>query len=1564
MKNFHKFHNVLLGVSVLPALLVLPVMGAEPNLLGNAFVFGDVNWTNQNVAYGQAAFGGRRMNVWSGTQYQNDFPQYQMAGRSLTMSDSDIYVGPVALTLRELGSDETFKFNYQWIVNDDPETDIDLASDEWAGVKWNDTYDSVSEKLSQVIGASNAAYTTEPVYAMSRRDNDKVAGALLFNNTNAMIDGTTINADVIAVNNESTLTFVKQDHSKLGAFLEGEIDSDGITTLNAKQVNIDGARMLVKDGASVTINAADEATFANGVTNGYGGILYNMGNFTVSDAKFDNNHTGSKGYGGAIFNGMGLLTLNNVTFTNNNADWDGGAISSSTSNIKEAEKPDDFSADVVNEATVRAYWASKNGFDAKNKMIITNSTFDHNTVNSYSGGALGVYSDAVIQGSRFTNNNAGGNTPADDTDGGGAIYAGGWARLDVNDSDFSDNSSNYGGAIATTRAGKENGVYLHISNSEFINNTATVAGGAISNDFADAVFTDVKFADNTATNIGGAIYNKNSLTIAARNKDVLFSGNTANERPNDIYNTGSLALDAAAGRLISLVGGVDGASGTLDIVGNGTVDIANALKNQTVTHSAGELHLRGVDLTGSAVAVGQNAIINTIDNAVNDYSSFITLADGASVRADATDIAADKFALATDNTVNLTSLNLLSDFTGAKTNQLTSSGKIAVADTVKTYTSTGKYEITGSSDNSGNITVTNAGTGGLFAAADDTTTGTRETVTYSVTGNDATVANSAEIKNADLIVKGNGATNQVSLDANLTVGDTSSLTIEDASFAGAGTIENKSGGVLTILDSTIATNINNAGVLYSDPTTYSAVVANSGTASFDADTFDTTATLNNTGIVNLLNGVIFNTGAKITGNGVTNLVNGETVFNNTVSSNTVKLAKGADFSGTLTGTLDTRNDTIDDISGSVAGGNLYVDAKLRGTTGAIDSLASSTGATIKEINITDSEYGTNGSYALTVGDASLADDLRISGDMNYFTKVSKNGNDVVFSDKLMNTSGMHAQLGDWEDGNYIAASSAYDATTDAYTAQGQTVGAALTALDNAVADKVDTADIYTAVVDDTPVAGGDAKVLSVNAFQSSIQNLMDNVGINWTQEQGFDGGLTIGDDFGVTAAGVATLGATTVSSLTVAGRTTSGIDNVVTADSTNLITSGAVNTAITNALANGGNAYQTSENVAGAISANAQNALYNSATYTSGTIGAAIKSNATQIADINAVLGTIDGLIAGADATTISDNETPYHGNLAVGTTVENHLLALDAAIGDMRGFAATDNTGNTYATNTTSVASNLVALDGAAQSNAQAISNLEAVVGHASSGTDVATGLFANVEENASAIATLNGDETVANSVANKIATALANSGFETTTNVNATIISKGQNATYNANTVQDGTVGKAIANNASAIADINTSDVMQSGIDSAKVAQIAINANDIVAERNRATNAEADLRGDFVSADALTLTNAKNFAAERDALTLGAANAYTDKQVEKLDKNLSAGIAGAVALSSVAVSDVRRGEMSIGAGYGYFNGQSAGAFGAAMGLTNRWSVNAGAGVSGYDVSFRAGTNYKFKLF
>ena len=124
------------------------------------------------------------------------------------------------------------------------------------------------------------------------------------------------------------------------------------------------------------------------------------------------------------------------------------------------------------------------------------------------------------------------------------------------------------------------------------------------------------------------------------------------------------------------------------------------------------------------------------------------------------------------------------------------------------------------------------------------------------------------------------------------------------------------------------------------------------------------------------------------------------------------------------------------------------------------------------------------------------------------------------------------------------------------------------------------------------------------------------------------------------------------------------------------------------------------------------------------------------------------------------------------------------------------------------------------------------------------------------------------------------------------------------------------------------------------------------IEAEAGRATAAEDALRNEFASANAETLARA---------------NAYTDKKVDTLEKNVSGGVAAATALSAVSVSNVKRGEVSVGGGYGYYNDQSAVAFGATMGLSDNWSVNAGAGVATGDktqFAIRAGTNYKFKLF
>lgn len=146
-----------------------------------------------------------------------------------------------------------------------------------------------------------------------------------------------------------------------------------------------------------------------------------------------------------------------------------------------------------------------------------------------------------------------------------------------------------------------------------------------------------------------------------------------------------------------------------------------------------------------------------------------------------------------------------------------------------------------------------------------------------------------------------------------------------------------------------------------------------------------------------------------------------------------------------------------------------------------------------------------------------------------------------------------------------------------------------------------------------------------------------------------------------------------------------------------------------------------------------------------------------------------------------------------------------------------------------------------------------------------------------------------------------------------------------------------------------------LQNNIDAEALARANADTNlqnNIDNEVARATAQEAAIRGEIAAADALTLSKA---------------NSYTDSRVNTLEKNVSGGVAAATALSSVEVSNVKKGEVSVGGGYGYYNSQSAMALGAAMGLSDNWSINAGAGIASGDktqVAFRAGTNYKFKLF
>lgn len=238
---------------------------------------------------------------------------------------------------------------------------------------------------------------------------------------------------------------------------------------------------------------------------------------SIINSSFENNKAGKQGYGGVIFQENGTLTIENSTFSRNNAEWDGGAISTATPYSTGAK-------------------------DGKGKLIVKNSTFDSNTVNEYSAGAIGLYTEGEFSNNTFTNNNAGGHTPADKTDGGGALYLGGWAQATLTGNTYEGNSSNRGGAIATTGAGVASPAYLHSEGETFTNNSATINGGAVYNKFATDGnhILNAKFTGNTAK-YGGAVFNDGKLEVSGN-----FTENTAEQYGGAIYHKEGM-LEIASG---------------------------------------------------------------------------------------------------------------------------------------------------------------------------------------------------------------------------------------------------------------------------------------------------------------------------------------------------------------------------------------------------------------------------------------------------------------------------------------------------------------------------------------------------------------------------------------------------------------------------------------------------------------------------------------------------------------------------------------------------------------------------------------------------------------------------------------------------------------------------------------------------------------------------------------------------------------------------------------------------------------------------------------------------------
>ena len=308
----------------------------------------------------------------------------------------------------------------------------------------------------------------------------------------------------------------------------GGIESHAIATINASEVKgnraVQGAGIYNKGTLTVTNNSTISENIATAVgdTKGLGGGIYNTGSgsVTIENSTFSGNQATNGGgaiisvgkeYTDGTVDRTGTIDITGGTFTaNKSTDGSAGAIGAqSAGNITiDGVAFGDGTLANANTASTLGGVIHSNNTTFNIKGTTTATSFDYNT--AANGGAISavVGSTINIENTAFNLNKA----TADDG-WGGAIYANNSVLniyKDANDNKtyFTNNTAYIGGAIGIGGTDSE----LSIKNAEFESNTATSAGGAIyiAPNIKSAIIDNVKFGDtskgNTAGGAAGAVW--------------------------------------------------------------------------------------------------------------------------------------------------------------------------------------------------------------------------------------------------------------------------------------------------------------------------------------------------------------------------------------------------------------------------------------------------------------------------------------------------------------------------------------------------------------------------------------------------------------------------------------------------------------------------------------------------------------------------------------------------------------------------------------------------------------------------------------------------------------------------------------------------------------------------------------------------------------------------------------------------------------------------------------------------------------------------------------------------
>lgn len=611
-------HNILFGVSVLPALLIMPAVAET--ISTRQVITESTTYTNavaENIASTVANNGG--------VFYMQDVPNVVLNfdGASV-FSGNSLNNGGMGGVIGNGWLSSTTGTGYTQggkIVFDGPTTFSNNSTNNTNGGGAIFNYGLGNATNPDIIFYDNVNFTGNQVTATS---NSVYSGGGAINHRNGML---VFNSSAVFNGNESA--------SQGGAIISGgDMIFNGATEFNGNVAGKNGGALALMGGntifeglTSFTNNTATGAsaifisesasalTFRDGAvfTNNTGvGTLLN--NTSTSSVLFDSGATfagNTNQYNGALVNvGSVAVGGGDLIFANNSGSNGGGLKNSGTVSVN-------TTGNVLFDGNTTTSTAGAFDNGGTTTFTASNVSFVNNSSDAGYGGAIFNAGDVTIAGTRniFSGNVA--NDTGTTKSGGGAIHNRGntnTASFVVGTSNstntFSANkSSAYGGAIVSRAfdgVAQDSSITIN-GTTTFENNQSTLDGGAIWNMISadgDTIGTstivfngDTTFKNNTAGGMGGALYNNDTVTF---NGSTTFAGNRANGVLNDIYNDGTINFNGDT----TLNGGVDG-GGTLNIASGTVFNIGTASITQ------GAIVLDGTMM--ATLRAGNNAQI-TVNN--------------------------------------------------------------------------------------------------------------------------------------------------------------------------------------------------------------------------------------------------------------------------------------------------------------------------------------------------------------------------------------------------------------------------------------------------------------------------------------------------------------------------------------------------------------------------------------------------------------------------------------------------------------------------------------------------------------------------------------------------------------------------------------------------------------------------------------------------------------------------------------------------------------------------------------------------------------------------------------